>query len=61
MSAKKIAETIAFELIAEYGPDEKISDDRIEKECYLAVAELKGDIKSELIEQLKGAGYEVED
>lgn len=61
MSAKEIAEVIATEIMCEYEPEEEISDDKIEKECYLAVADLKGDIKEEVIARLKEAGYEVEE
>ena len=59
--AKKIAETIAQELMYEYEKKERIHDDRIEKECYYAVADLKGDIKYELEKILKSKGYTLEE
>lgn len=61
MNAKEIAQTIAFELMNEYDQNEQISDDTLEKESYMAVADLKGDIKEEAIAILKGHGYEVEE
>ena len=61
MTAKKIGKEIAEAIMCEYEPNERISDDRIEKDSYLAVADLKADIKEETIKYLKEKGYEVEE
>ena len=61
MSAKEIAQVIAHELMFEYEPHQRISDDRLEKETYLAVADLKADIKDEVEKILKGHGYTIEE
>ena len=61
MSVKEISQIIAFEIMNEYDQDEQISDDTLEKEAYMAVADLKADIKEETIAILKGHGYEVEE
>lgn len=61
MNAKQIGIEIADTIIFEYKAGEKIPDDRLEKDSYLAVADLKGDIKEEAIKYLKEKGYEVEE
>lgn len=61
MNAKKIGVEIAEAIMCEYEPDEKISDDRIEKDSYLAVADLKADIREETIKYLKEKGYKVKE
>lgn len=57
MNAKEIGEEIARELMCENREDKEVSDDSIEKDCYLAVSELKGDIKYECCKYLEENGY----
>lgn len=57
MNAKEIGREIAIELMCENREDKEVSDDSIEKDCYLAVAELKGDIKDEACKVLEENGY----
>ena len=61
MSAKQIGKEIAQQIIFEYEPNERISDERLEKDSYLAVAYLKANIKEEAIKCLKEKGYKVEE
>lgn len=55
--AKETAEIIAYELMYENEDNKKVSDDSIEKDCYLAVADLKADIREEVEKILKKNGY----
>lgn len=48
MDTKEIGAEIAYELMCENDETKVISDDTIEKECYLAVADLKADIRYEV-------------
>ena len=57
MNAKEIGEEIARELMCENREDKEVSDDSIEKDCYLAVADLKRDIKDECCKYLEENGY----
>lgn len=57
MNAKEIGREIALELMYENEEDKEVSDDSIEKDCYLAVADLKGDIKYECCKILEENGY----
>lgn len=59
MNPKAIGQVIAQELIWENREDKKVSDDSIEKECYFAVADLKADIKEEVIKTLEENGYAI--
>lgn len=57
MNAKEIGTEIAHQLMFENKEDKKVSDDSIEKDCYLAVADLKGDIADEVYKILEENGY----
>lgn len=61
MNAKQTGIEIAETIIFEYEAGEKIPDDRLEKDSYLAVADLKANIKEEAIKHLKEKGYKVEE
>lgn len=56
---KEIAKTIAFELMYENQDSKTINDDSLEKDCYLAVADIKGDIKYETEKILKERGFKI--
>ena len=55
--AKETGEIIAYELMYENEDNKRVSDDSIEKDCYLAVADLKADIREEVEKILKKNGY----
>ena len=57
MDAKEIGEIIAKELMYENKDDKRVSDDSIEKDCYLAVADLKADIREEVEKTLEKNNY----
>ena len=59
MNTEEIANNIAFELMYENEEDKKVHDDSIEKDCYLAVADLKAEIKDEVCKILQKKGYEI--
>ena len=59
MNAKEIGEEIAKELIYENKDDKRVPDDSIEKDCYLAVADLKADIREEVERILKKNNYTI--
>lgn len=59
MDAKEIGEEIAQGLMYENKDDKRVSDDSIEKDCYLAVADLKADIKEEVERILKKNNYTI--
>lgn len=59
MDAKEIGAIIARELIHENRDDKRVSDDSIEKDCYLAVADLKADIREEVEKILKENNYTI--
>lgn len=59
MNAKEIGEIIAKELMYENKDDKRISDDSIEKDCYLAVADLKADIREEVERILEKNNYTI--
>ena len=59
MDAKKIGETIARELMHENRDDKRVSDDSIEKDCYLGVADLKADIREEVEKILEKNNYTI--
>ena len=58
MDAKEIGEIIAQELMHE-NRDKRVSDDSIEKDCYLAVADLKADIREEVEKILEENNYTI--
>ena len=59
MNVKEIGEVIAYELMSENKEDKKVSDDSIEKQSYLAVADLKADIREEVENILNDNGFEI--
>lgn len=59
MNAKEIGEIIAKELMYENKDDKRVSDDSIEKDCYLAVADLKADIREEVERILEKNNYTI--
>ena len=59
MDAKEIGEIIAQELMYENRDDKRVSDDSIEKDCYLTVADLKADIKEEVEKILEKNNYTI--
>lgn len=59
MDAKEIGEIIAKELMYENKDDKRVSDDSIEKDCYLAVADLKADIREEVEKILEKNNYTI--
>ena len=59
MDAKEIGEIIAKELMYENRDDKRVSDDSIEKDCYLAVADLKANIKEEVEKILEKNNYTI--
>ena len=59
MNAKEIGEIIAKELMYENKDDKQISDDSIEKDCYLTVADLKADIREEVEKILEKNNYTI--
>ena len=61
MNVKQIGEEIASDLMYEYDQSEIISDDRIEKECYGVIYDIKDDIKYEVQKELEKYGYEYEE
>lgn len=61
MNVKQIGEEIASDLMYEYDQSETISDDRLEKECYGVIYDIKDDIKYEVQKELKKYGYEYEE
>lgn len=60
-NAKKIAEEIVSYLRSRFNPEDKISLDFIDKQCYEAVADLKGNIFDNVIDILKKEGMNVEE
>ena len=59
MNAKEIGEEIVQGLMYENKNDKRVSDDSIEKDCYLAVADLKADIKEEVERILEKNNYTI--
>lgn len=59
MDAKEIGAIVAQELMYENRDDKRVSDDSIEKDCYLAVADLKADIREEVENILIDNGFEI--
>lgn len=59
ININEIAELIADELMFENKDNKKVNDDSLEKECYLAVADIKADIKYETINILEDNDFEV--
>lgn len=59
MDAKEIGAIVAQELMYENRDDKRVSDDSIEKDCYLAVADLKADIREEVENILTDNGFEI--
>ena len=60
MNVKEIADIIAQELMYENDDTHKVSDDSIEKDCYLAVADLKADIRMEVERILTKNNYTID-
>ena len=59
MDAKDIGEIVAKELMYENRYDKRVSDDSIEKDCYLAVADLKADLRAEVEKILEKNNYTI--
>ena len=57
MDAKEIGGIVAQELMDENRDDKLVYDDTIEKDCYLAVADLKADIRVEVEKILEKNNY----
>lgn len=59
ININEIAKLIADELMFENKDNKKVHDDSLEKECYLAVTDIKADIKYETINILEDNDFEV--
>ena len=59
VAIEMIAKDIIDELIYDNWKTKTVSDDSIEKECYLVVADIKNDIKNEILKDLKLKNFEV--
>ena len=57
--ATEIAEEIVSYLTSRFNPEDKISLDFIDKQCYEAVADLKGNIFDNVIDILEKEGMKV--
>ena len=56
---KEISKAIAYKLMFENKDSNIVSDDSIEKDCYLAVADLKADIRNKVEKILKENNFEI--